>query len=177
MQRKPYGSEEMRNHPTMRLMPALSRTLPLAALLALTLGAPLPLPLVTPLSAQQAEAPKKVTWSMLRKFNYRTGDISEELKGLDKKMVRVPGFIVPLEDSATEATEFLLVPYQGACIHVPPPPPNQIVHVVMAKGRKVKFTMWDPYWIEGRLKIETVESPYGEVSFSLEGVKQEDYVD
>ncbi len=114
---------------------------------------------------------------MLRKFNYRTGDIAEELKSLDKKLVRVPGFIVPLEDSATEATEFLLVPYQGACIHVPPPPPNQIVHVMMAKGKKIKFTMWDPYWIEGRLKIETVESPYGEVSFSLEGVKQEDYVD
>lgn len=126
---------------------------------------------------QQAEAAKKVTWSMLRKFNYRTGDVSEELKALDKKLVRVPGFIVPLEDSATEATEFLLVPYQGACIHVPPPPPNQIVHVMMAKGKKIKFTMWDPYWIEGRLKIETVESPYGEVSFSLEGVKQEDYVD
>lgn len=114
---------------------------------------------------------------MLRKFNYRTGDMADDLKALDKKMVRVPGFIVPLEDSATEATEFLLVPYQGACIHVPPPPPNQIVHVTMAKGKKVKFTMWDPYWIEGRLLIETVESPYGEVSFSLQGMNQEDYLD
>jgi hypothetical protein len=37
--------------------------------------------------------------------------------------------------------------------------------------------MWDPYWIEGTLRIETVDSPYGEVSFSLEGVKQEDYTD
>jgi len=126
---------------------------------------------------QQAQGAKKVTWSMLRKFNYKTGVVGDELKALDKATVRVPGFVVPLEDSATEATEFLLVPYQGACIHVPPPPPNQIVHVHMAKGAKVKFTMWDPYWIEGKLSIETVESPYGEVSFSLEGTKQEDYKD
>lgn len=135
------------------------------------------LPLHSRAYAQQADEAKKVTWSMLRKFNYRTGDINDDLKALDKKLVRVPGFIVPLEDSATEATEFLLVPYQGACIHVPPPPPNQIVHVQMAKGKKIKFTMWDPYWIEGTLRIETVESPYGEVSFSLDGVKQEDYKD
>lgn len=135
------------------------------------------LPLTPQAHGQEAAAPKKVTWSMLRKFNYRTGEINDDLKALDKQVVRVPGFIVPLEDSATEATEFLLVPYQGACIHVPPPPPNQIVHVQMAKGKKIKFTMWDPYWIEGRLRIETVESPYGEVSFSLEGVKQEDYTD
>ena len=128
-------------------------------------------------AAQQAESPKKLTWAMLRKLNYRTGAMPDELKAMDKKAVRVPGFIVPLEDSATEATEFLLVPYQGACIHVPPPPPNQIVHVKMAKGKKVKLTMWDPYWIEGTLRIETVDSPYGEVSYSLEGQKQEDYTD
>ncbi len=134
-------------------------------------------PLTPKAFGQQADGAKKVTWSMLRKFNYRTGEINDDLKALDKKVVRVPGFIVPLEDSATEATEFLLVPYQGACIHVPPPPPNQIVHVQMAKGKKIKFTMWDPYWIEGTLRIETVESPYGEVSFSLDGVKQEDYTD
>ncbi|MDZ7639982.1 MAG: DUF3299 domain-containing protein [Bryobacterales bacterium] len=134
-------------------------------------------PLASQALAQQATAPAKLTWSALRKLNYRTGEMPAELKALDKKLVRVPGFVVPLEDSATEATEFLLVPYQGACIHVPPPPPNQIVHVKMGKAKKIKFTMWDPYWIEGTLRIETVDSPYGEVSFSLEGVKQEDYTD
>ncbi|MCW5966727.1 MAG: DUF3299 domain-containing protein, partial [Bryobacterales bacterium] len=120
----------------MRRLYALSRLVPVA-LFAIALLSPGGKWSFTPTAlGQQAEAPKKVTWSMLRKFNYRTGDISEELKALDKKLVRVPGFIVPLEDSATEATEFLLVPYQGACIHVPPPPPNQIVHVMMAKGKK-----------------------------------------
>lgn len=127
--------------------------------------------------AQQAEGSKKLTWSALRKLNYRTGEAPDELKALDKKLVRVPGFVVPLEDSATEASEFLLVPYQGACIHVPPPPPNQIVHVKMIKAQKIKFTMWDPYWIEGTLHIETVDSPYGEVSYSLDGIKQENYTD
>jgi hypothetical protein len=48
----------------------------------------------------------------------------------------MPGYIVPLEDDREEVKEFLLVPSAGARIHVPPPPPNQIVHVVMAGGKK-----------------------------------------
>jgi hypothetical protein len=51
--------------------------------------------------------------------------------------VKIPGFIVPLEEAKGEVTEFLLVPYFGACIHTPPPPANQILHVVPQKGRQV----------------------------------------
>ena len=43
--------------------------------------------------------------------------------------VRLPGYVVPLEDLAAGIKEFLLVPYFGACVHSPPPPANQIVHV------------------------------------------------
>ena len=44
--------------------------------------------------------------------------------------IRIPGFVVPLENQRNQITEFLLVPYFGACIHVPPPPANQLIHVV-----------------------------------------------
>ena len=51
--------------------------------------------------------------------------------------VKIPGFIVPLEENKGEVTEFLLVPYFGACIHTPPPPANQILHVRPQPGREV----------------------------------------
>ena len=64
----------------------------------------------------------------------------------DGQLVRVPGYIVPLEDFQAQTSRFLLVPYVGACIHSPPPPPNQIVAVVMVDG-PVDFEMWEAYWI------------------------------
>jgi uncharacterized protein len=81
----------------------------------------------------------------------------------------VPGFMVPLEDDLNQVTEFLLVPYAGACIHVPPPPPNQIVYVKMLKTTKVHVTFTDPIVVTGTLQISTVQSPYGDVSYDLSG--------
>ena len=56
------------------------------------------------------------------------------VKELDGKRVRIGGYVVPLDFEATNVKEFLLVPFVGACIHVPPPPPNQIIYVKSAKG-------------------------------------------
>jgi len=64
--------------------------------------------------------------------------------------VRIPGFVVPLERQKDDVTEFLLVPYFGACIHVPPPPANQIIHVFPAKPVKNMHTM-DAVWVIGVL--------------------------
>jgi uncharacterized protein len=67
---------------------------------------------------------------------------------------RVPGYMVPLKDDLEEVKEFLLVPSAGVCIHVPPPPPNQIVHVIMAGGKKAQVRLWiEPLWVEGTLKL------------------------
>ena len=44
---------------------------------------------------------------------------------LDGVRARIPGYVVPLESSAAGHLEFLLVPYFGACIHTPPPPPTR----------------------------------------------------
>ena len=75
----------------------------------------------------------------------------------DKQSIRIPGFIVPLEfDEAQQVTEFFLVPYYGACIHVPPPPPNQLIHVVYPKGFKLD-DLYLPFWIEGALHTRLIK--------------------
>jgi hypothetical protein len=121
--------------------------------------------------------PPAVPWKMLRGLNYKTGDKSAELKEIDGKIVRIPGFMVPLEDESEVITEFLLVPYQGACVHTPPPPPNQIVEVKMEGGKKAKFDFWNPVWVRGKLEIQTVRSPYGDVSYKLTGMTIEPYTE
>ncbi|MFP3457944.1 DUF3299 domain-containing protein, partial [Psychrobacter sp. SIMBA_152] len=68
------------------------------------------------------------------------------VEALDGKKVRIPGYVVQLEGDADNVTEFLLVPYFGACIHVPPPPPNQIIHVEYAEGVPYENT-YDAVWI------------------------------
>jgi hypothetical protein len=69
---------------------------------------------------------------------------------LDGQTVRMPGYVLPLEFSGKEVTEFLLVPYVGACIHTPPPPANQIVHVKADKP-VANVTVFSAVWVTGRL--------------------------
>ncbi|MCF3998132.1 DUF3299 domain-containing protein, partial [Pseudomonas aeruginosa] len=80
------------------------------------------------------------------------------VKALDGIEAKLPGYIVPLEISeAGLVTEFLLVPYYGACIHVPPPPSNQIVYVKTAKGVQMD-ELYQPFWVEGTFKVENASS-------------------
>lgn len=72
---------------------------------------------------------------------------------LDGKTVSIGGYMLPLEYSGTKVTEFLLVPYLGACIHVPPPPPNQIVHVKTAQGFAAKG-LYEAVLVTGVLATE-----------------------
>jgi uncharacterized protein len=115
------------------------------------------------------DAPK-ILWRDLEKFDPYIEEIPDRLKQLSGKIVRIPGYMVPLEDDQTQVSEFLLVPYAGACIHVPPPPANQMVWVKMAGGRPLAFT-WDPIWIEGEFMITESNSPYGKVAFQMKGLK------
>jgi hypothetical protein len=69
---------------------------------------------------------------------------------LDGHTVRMPGYLLPLEYSGKQITEFLLVPWVGACVHTPPPPPNQIVHVKADKP--VEYSgLFRPVWVTGRI--------------------------
>jgi hypothetical protein len=60
---------------------------------------------------------------------------------------------LPLEFAEGKVTEFLLVPFVGACIHTPPPPPNQIIHVKVESGFRSKG-MFEPVWVDGVIKAE-----------------------
>lgn len=88
---------------------------------------------------------------------------------LDGQFVKIPGFVVPLEGTATETSEFLLVPYFGACIHVPPPPSNQIVFVKFAEPVPID-NLYDAVWVTGTLTTERWTGDIASVSYSLSGV-------
>lgn len=85
----------------------------------------------------------------------------------NNRPVRLPGYVVPLSyNDKQEVTEFFLVPYFGACIHVPPPPPNQILYVSYPKGFALP-DLYTPFWVEGTLKIATHEHELGIASYSM----------
>jgi len=69
---------------------------------------------------------------------------------IDGKLIRIPGYVLPLEFSGTKVTEFLLVPWVGACIHTPPPEPNKIVYVKPDKAFDIR-RMFDAVWVTGRI--------------------------
>ncbi len=96
-------------------------------------------------------------------------------KSLEGATVRLPGFIVPLEAlSPSGVNEFLLVPYFGSCIHVPPPPPNQIVYVRTREGM-ASDSIYDAYWITGKLHVQTHITRLGSAAYELSAEKIEVY--
>jgi len=90
--------------------------------------------------------------------------------GLDGKRVHIGGYVVPLDFEATRIKEFLLVPFVGACIHVPPPPANQIVYVKAEQGFEVKG-VFDPVWVTGTMKVTTAFTGLAEAGYTLEAEK------
>lgn len=73
---------------------------------------------------------------------------------LNGKNIRMPGYLLPLEFKEKKVTEFLLVPWVGACIHTPPPPANQIVHVKLTNGFETDGNMFTPVWVDGTIQAE-----------------------
>ena len=81
--------------------------------------------------------------------------------------VRLPGYLVPLEETKDGLKEFLLVPYFGACIHSPPPPANQIVHVLPRTPAKGLRSM-DTVWVTGVLTGTRTDSYMGMSGYRIE---------
>ena len=87
---------------------------------------------------------------------------------LNGKDVKLPGFIVPLEfDDELTVTQFFLVPYFGACIHLPPPPPNQMVLVDYPEGIKLD-ALYTPFWVSGELSIQIMENDMGISAYAMQ---------
>lgn len=89
--------------------------------------------------------------------------------------IRIPGFIVPLVfDDQQTITTFFLVPFFGACIHIPPPPPNQIIYAEYEPGIQLE-TLYDPFWIEGTLSTNLKENEMATAAYSIDVAKVEIY--
>jgi uncharacterized protein len=86
---------------------------------------------------------------------------------LDGKLVQIGGYIVPLDFDATTVKEFLLVPFVGACVHVPPPPANQIIYVKSAKGIEVG-KVFDPIYVTGLMKVNFTSTGLADAGYSID---------
>ncbi|MCF2947398.1 DUF3299 domain-containing protein [Paraglaciecola aquimarina] len=138
--------------------------------------------------ASQANEPVELFWEDMVPKNYvapeaelshdgsmmQLGVDAPIVKTLDNKLVKIPGFVVPLEGDNLNTTEFLLVPYFGACIHVPPPPANQIVYVKFSKGVPI-HNIQDAVWVTGTLSTKSWQGDLATVGYSLAGIKISPY--
>jgi len=126
----------------------------------------------------QVNISNKVTeadWRQLQSLNTGSGNIPDELRPLNGTTIKIPGFIIPLEDNQDFVDEFLFVPSPMACIHVPPPPPNQIIHVKMASGKKAKMS-YGPVWLVGKFVISENAGKKVRTSFEMIGSYTQPYM-
>jgi uncharacterized protein len=111
--------------------------------------------------------------SMLKKLR-EAWDNAPTNPALEGQAVRIPGFVVPLEEGKDGLKEFLLVPYFGACIHSPPPPANQIIHV-LPKSPVTGFRSMDAVWVSGALVAARSDTYMGAGGYRIEALKVEPY--
>ena len=102
-------------------------------------------------------------------------DEAPAVDAMQGQAIKLPGYIVPLEEGKTGMKSFLLVPYFGACIHSPPPPANQIIHVVANKTIK-GFKSMDAVWVSGVLKVQRQNSTMGMSSYEMDAFVVETYI-
>jgi uncharacterized protein len=111
-------------------------------------------------------------WMSERRIQPGASGVPAVVTDLDGRRVRIGGYVVPLDFEATNVKEFLLVPFVGACIHVPPPPPNQIIYVKTAKGFDVAGS-FDPVYVTGTLKVASQYTGLAETGYTIDADKVE----
>ena len=154
--------------------------------------------LLLPLTATYADKPLELEWDDMIPEDYRPdkimqqfGDINElddddprsqkildeleaawsaapVVESLDGKRVKIPGFVVPIEGDGKKLSEFLLVPYYGACIHVPPPPANQTVYVKVPRRDAKIRQAFDTVWVTGTLSAKSFDSDLATAGYQLQ---------
>jgi len=95
---------------------------------------------------------------------------TELMEELDGETVSLEGYLVPLDFEATEAKAFVLVPYMGACIHVPPPPPNQVVFIEFEDGipmEALEKNIWTPFRVTGPLRAVPTRTELADVGYQM----------
>lgn len=94
---------------------------------------------------------------------------------LNEKNVKIPGFIIPIEFDDASVTEFLLVPYMGACIHAPSPPLNQMVYVILNEPMS-SGNLWDPVWVSGKMLTQKKLTDVAVAGYTIETAFTSKYV-
>ncbi|PUB11349.1 DUF3299 domain-containing protein [Yoonia sediminilitoris] len=137
--------------------------------------------------AAMAETPLPVTWDMLIPpgvpyseiigegdmdevndiwkpiYDANATKLNEALAGA---YIRMPGFIVPLDLTSAGTSAFILVPYVGACIHTPPPPPNQLVYTTVDPPRQIEDP-WNAVWVTGTMSTQLKSTEIAETGYAL----------
>ncbi|MEP3440923.1 MAG: DUF3299 domain-containing protein [Sulfitobacter sp.] len=93
---------------------------------------------------------------------------------LNGAYIKMPGFIIPIEQSNAGVTSFVLVPYVGACLHTPPPPANQLVFVT-SKNPWPSADLWAPVWVTGQMRHEVQTTEVAETGYVLTADEMEVY--
>jgi hypothetical protein len=104
----------------------------------------------------------------------RAWDTAPTVPAMDGQHIRIAGFVVPMDGEGSELREFLLVPYFGACIHVPPPPANQVIHVTAKKPIK-GVHMMDALWVNGTLHDAISGTAMGASGYRMDAEATEPY--
>lgn len=99
----------------------------------------------------------------LSQFNSMPAPI---VPALNNKKLRIPGYVLPVKYEGSMVYEFLLVPYMGACIHVPPPPANQMVYVILKEPLDATG-LWDPVWASGLMKTESETTEFAVAGYKM----------
>ncbi len=113
-------------------------------------------------------------WKLMKEFRVVL-DNAPTVESLNGSAIRIPGYVVPLETVRGELKEFLLVPYFGACIHVPPPPANQVIFVRSDKPVAGFHTM-DTVWVSGTLHATRQETFAGASGYTIDAAAVDRYV-
>ncbi len=114
----------------------------------------------------------EIKWELLKTLSVdpktKNPSPSAELKKVLGKESTIKGFMMPLDYDSKEVSEFLFMPYIPACMHVPPPPPNQLILVKMKKGTKAASSFY-PIELTGTLTLDANKEL--ESSFKMDGLK------
>ena len=115
----------------------------------------------------------KEDWSQLHGIRY-VPEYFPVNKALNGKLIKMPGYMVPMEYDADEIREFMLAPFLGACVHVPPPPPNQLVYVTIKKTMHFE-DLYKPVWVIGRMSTDAKDSELAYAGYTLTATSVEPY--
>ena len=104
--------------------------------------------------------------------NLDDAPVVEELNG---ELIRIPGYVLPLDTDMERVYRFLIVPYVGACVHVPPPPSNQLIYAQSEDGME-SAELWEAVFIYGTLTAQSNDTEWGTTGYVLDVDRWEPYV-